>query len=73
MCTLERLQLARFTNNTERAFLACLVKSSFWPYRAGDDDVELVAEKDSAFRQIEQRPPLSVHSSRSEQIACSDS
>jgi hypothetical protein len=34
----------------ERAFLACLVKSSFWPYLAGDDDVELAAEKDSAFR-----------------------
>ncbi|KAK7298360.1 hypothetical protein VNO77_46818 [Canavalia gladiata] len=32
------------------AFLACLVKSSFWPYLAGDDDVELAAEKDSAFR-----------------------
>ena len=36
------MQLARFTNNIERAFLACLVKSSFWPYLAGDDDVELV-------------------------------
>ncbi|KAL5798388.1 hypothetical protein ACOSQ2_003235 [Xanthoceras sorbifolium] len=41
-------ELAR--NNIERAFLACLVKSSFWPYLAGDDDVELAAEKDSAFR-----------------------
>lgn len=30
------MQLARFTNNIERAFLACLVKSSFWPYPAGD-------------------------------------
>ncbi|KAI9173530.1 hypothetical protein LWI28_002758 [Acer negundo] len=29
-------------NNMEMAFLACLVKSSFWPYLAGDDDVELV-------------------------------
>ena len=37
-------------NKIERAFLACLVKSSFWPYLAGDDDVELAAEKDSAFR-----------------------
>ncbi|CAN0930454.1 hypothetical protein LINPERPRIM_LOCUS44958, partial [Linum perenne] len=44
------LSLARFTNNIERAFLACLVKSSFWPYLAGEDDVELAAEKDSAFR-----------------------
>ncbi|GLT77458.1 hypothetical protein SLA2020_490410 [Shorea laevis] len=43
-------ELARLTNNIERAFLACLVKSSFWPYLAGDDDVELAAEKDSAFR-----------------------
>ena len=50
VCALERLQRYRFTNNIERAFLACLVKSSFWPYLAGDDDVELAAEKDSAFR-----------------------
>ncbi|KAK7296912.1 hypothetical protein VNO77_49344 [Canavalia gladiata] len=39
-----------FATEKERAFLACLVKSSFWPYLAGDDDVELAAEKDSAFR-----------------------
>ncbi|KAL1818448.1 hypothetical protein ACET3Z_013317 [Daucus carota] len=43
-------ELARLTNKIERAFLACLVKSTFWPYLAGDDDVELTAEKDSAFR-----------------------
>ncbi|KAG5579229.1 hypothetical protein H5410_049856 [Solanum commersonii] len=42
--------LARLTNKIERAFLACLVKSSVWPYLAGFDDVELTAEKDSAFR-----------------------
>ncbi|GJW28585.1 hypothetical protein Tco_0045460 [Tanacetum coccineum] len=34
----------------ERTFLAWLVKSRFWPYLAGDDDVELMAEKDWAFR-----------------------
>ncbi|KAL0291783.1 UNVERIFIED_CONTAM: hypothetical protein Scaly_2620400 [Sesamum calycinum] len=43
-------ELARLTNKIERAFLACLVKSSFGPTLAGDDDVELTAEKDSAFR-----------------------
>ncbi|KAL8108849.1 hypothetical protein AgCh_025087 [Apium graveolens] len=43
-------ELACLTNKIERAFLACLVKSSFWPYLAGDDDVELTAEKDSSFR-----------------------
>ncbi|KAL0288649.1 UNVERIFIED_CONTAM: hypothetical protein Sradi_7093500, partial [Sesamum radiatum] len=44
--------LARLTNKIERAFLACLVKSSFGPTLAGDDDVELTAEKDSAFRRV---------------------
>ncbi|KAL8245884.1 hypothetical protein R6Q59_007100 [Mikania micrantha] len=44
------LSLARLTKKIERAFLAWLVKSSFWPYLAGDDDVELTAEKDWAFR-----------------------
>jgi hypothetical protein len=44
------LSSVRLTKNIERAFLACLVKSSFWPDLAGDDDVELAAEKDSAFR-----------------------
>ncbi|KAL8089057.1 hypothetical protein AgCh_038716 [Apium graveolens] len=43
-------ELAPLTNKIERAFLACLVKSSFWPYLVGDDNVELTAEKDSAFR-----------------------
>ncbi|GJW12830.1 hypothetical protein Tco_1578657 [Tanacetum coccineum] len=43
-------ELARLTKKIERAFLAWLVKSSFWPYLAGDDDVELTAEKDWAFR-----------------------
>ncbi|GKC06248.1 hypothetical protein Tco_0997858 [Tanacetum coccineum] len=60
------LQLARLTKKIERAFLAWLVKSSFWPYLAGDDDVELTAEKDWAFRraarwcgvfQLSGRPP----------------
>ncbi|KAD7477265.1 hypothetical protein E3N88_00401 [Mikania micrantha] len=44
------LSLARLTKKIERAFLAWLVKSCFWPYLAGDDDVELMAEKDWAFR-----------------------
>ncbi|GJU92390.1 hypothetical protein Tco_1304813 [Tanacetum coccineum] len=44
------LSLARLTKKIERAFLAWLVKSSFWPYLAGDDDVKLTAEKDWAFR-----------------------
>ncbi|GFP99766.1 hypothetical protein PHJA_002120700, partial [Phtheirospermum japonicum] len=44
------LSLARLTNKIERAFLACLVKSSFGPTLAGDDGVELTIEKDSAFR-----------------------
>nr|GFA90013.1 ribosomal protein S10 [Tanacetum cinerariifolium] len=43
-------KLARLTKKIERAFLAWLVKSSFWPYLTGDDDVELTAEKDWAFR-----------------------
>uniref|UniRef100_K4D963 Uncharacterized protein n=1 Tax=Solanum lycopersicum TaxID=4081 RepID=K4D963_SOLLC len=47
---LAMLSLARLTNKIERDFLACLVKSSFWPYVAGDDDVELTVEKDSVFR-----------------------
>lgn len=42
--------LALYLIIRERAFFACLVKSSFWPSLAGDDDVELAAEKDSAFR-----------------------
>ncbi|GJZ50452.1 hypothetical protein Tco_0604642 [Tanacetum coccineum] len=44
------LSLVRLTKKIERAFLAWLVKSSFWPYLAGDDDVELTVEKDWAFR-----------------------
>ncbi|KAG5606564.1 hypothetical protein H5410_028056 [Solanum commersonii] len=43
-------QLVRLTNKIERAFLACLVKSSFWTYLASDDEVELTAEKDSIVR-----------------------
>ncbi|GKF58834.1 hypothetical protein Tco_0172371, partial [Tanacetum coccineum] len=43
-------ELMRLTKKIERAFLAWLVKSSFWPYLAGDDEVELMAEKDWAFR-----------------------
>ncbi|GKF09904.1 hypothetical protein Tco_0044128 [Tanacetum coccineum] len=32
------LQLARLTKKIERAFLAWLVKSNFWPYLSGDGD-----------------------------------
>ncbi|GKA62974.1 hypothetical protein Tco_0762493, partial [Tanacetum coccineum] len=42
--------LARLTKKIEMAFLAWLVKSSFWPYLACNDDVELTAEKDWAFK-----------------------
>ncbi|KAI5582046.1 hypothetical protein POPTR_007G062081v4, partial [Populus trichocarpa] len=44
------LSVTSVARNIERAFLACFIKVSFWPYLAGDDDVELAAEKDSAFR-----------------------
>ncbi|GFQ03537.1 hypothetical protein PHJA_002497500, partial [Phtheirospermum japonicum] len=40
----------RLTNKIERDFLTCLVKFSLGPTLVGEDNVELMAEKDSVFR-----------------------
>ncbi|PIN00014.1 hypothetical protein CDL12_27485 [Handroanthus impetiginosus] len=47
--------LACLTNKIERAFLTCLVKSSFGPTFLGDNAIKLTVEKDSTFNRSAQR------------------